>query len=240
MAVIKFTTVKHSDGTREAVTSHAGMVLRRYTGDIQYMSDVYGTALYADVFVPSTDPTVIGFVQKILVDSGWSGGFGLEGECEVDADFGTRFAAALAVTIAQIKSDIARSEDAAFALHNEIVKGKRMRTTVTRGKNANKEGIVFWIGGDAYGVKVGLALSDKRDDRGRYTDVVWVRGENGKLVNAEPYTARTPFSEITMAIAQDFAYEELLRTDLTVYNTPWTLAEKLQNTIYAAYVKFAE
>lgn len=173
MAVTKFTTVKLSDGTetREAATSHVGMVLRRYTGDYQYMSDVYGTALYADVFVPSGD-AAIGAVKKIVVDTGWNGGFGLEGECEVDADFDVQFAAALVTATAQIKSDFARADKYARERHDSIEKGKRMRTTVTRGKNADKEGIVFWIGGDAYGVKVGLALSDAKDARGRYTSML--------------------------------------------------------------------
>lgn len=236
MPVTKITEVKAADGTvtRSETVSHVGLTMRVYYGEIQYMSDVYGTALYADVLVLDAKG-VAAKVEKVCVDSCWNA-CGTEGRAEADADFAVFFAAAKMLAANELRSQFAQAAKRAEQTHHEVVKGKRMRTTVTRGKNAGKEGIVFWIGGDNYGMRVGLALSDKRDRRNQYSDVAWVRGENGKLANVAPMPEIQTFDADLFEVACDWVDANFKRDAAWLEADGWSKAQKLQGAIWSAYV----
>lgn len=67
--------------------------------------------------------------------------------------------------------------------------GRGTIAMVTRGRKVAHgiTGKVFWMGPDNYGnVKAGLALTDRKDERGRNTDVVWINSANlTKVLSSE-------------------------------------------------------
>lgn len=76
----------------------------------------------------------------------------------------------------------------AGAVGNELTELERVRrgstVTVVRGRKVplGITGKVFWIGENQYGMKVGMNLSDRKDERGRNVDVVWTALSNVEVI----------------------------------------------------------
>lgn len=83
--------------------------------------------------------------------------------------------------------------DAYLGSLKKVEKGDKVR--VLRGRKApiGTEGIVFWVGEEnTYGgysrwsqtksTKIGIATSDKRNEKGQYTDVVWTYSQNCEAI----------------------------------------------------------
>lgn len=172
----------------------AGCVLRAWIGECQYMSDVYGYALYAEVYDN-------GAVRKIQADNDWSNAIGAKGWAFEDASDDVRLAVLRAEAYKRIIRAFEQNALKAELAHNAPTRGKIMRSTTTRGKNKGLQGICFWIGANRYGEQVGIALSDKRDVRNQYVDVAWLAAD--KCQNVEPFPAQPVFCEETFEVVVD-------------------------------------
>lgn len=84
--------------------------------------------------------------------------------------------------IAKLQAQIAWRELAAKKeaerLRNLPEQGKLMRVAKGRKVPVGTVGTVFWIGPSDWGLRVGLALDDEKDDRGRAKNVAWIAASN--------------------------------------------------------------
>lgn len=64
----------------------------------------------------------------------------------------------------------------------EVVKGSMVK--VVKGASKGSVGKAFWIGNGSLGTKLGVALDDQKDARGRYVNVAWVLKKNVEVVAA--------------------------------------------------------
>lgn len=76
----------------------------------------------------------------------------------------------------------------------KVEKGRRVRVKKGRTAPVGVEGTVFWVGEarrfNHYGpasVRIGIATSDRKDERGRNIDVVWSYAHNVEVLDQESY-----------------------------------------------------
>jgi len=168
-------------------TTHEGLVMDTYTRCDRVMSDIYSDERYASVWNP----------EKNRVEAVHLGGaFELNtksGDAVVDI-----LPKYLEIHIGQVEADQKAREEAyrkrmaeeahkrALDAHNAPEKGKVMRVVRGRKVPQGTTGKVFWIGDG----RVGLALSDEKDERGWHKDVAWVNA--AYLENTEPFQYPLP------------------------------------------------
>lgn len=78
-------------------------------------------------------------------------------------------------------------EDRRFATYeanlSEVTRDKMVRVARGRKVPIGTVGRVFWTGTDGYGkAKVGIALDDTKDARGRYANIVWIAAANCDVI----------------------------------------------------------
>ena len=162
---------EHEEWVATGEVTHEGVIIGTTTREVRVMSDIYADCTFAQVWDPETET-----VQEVRIGCGFElstvkaeatvdcAPEYLERKDALDAEAAERQAAA----------DKRRRQDAhrnaALAEHNKVVWGKRMRVIRGRKTAVGTEGKVFWVKGD----RCGLALSDKKDSKGRHTDVAWV------------------------------------------------------------------
>lgn len=93
-----------------------------------------------------------------------------------------------------------------------VEKGKRVRVARGRKVPIGTEGELFWIGQtNVYGGyskwsqrdvrKVGVATTERKDERGRYADVAWTYESNLEVANPETYESKTK-SEVAESVSK--------------------------------------
>lgn len=165
------------------VVSHQGCVLSTSSREERVMSDVWAICHYATVIVNGEIQTVgtgcsefSGHYDATVVT--------VDATEDAKADFaaytagcvrGARFAAA--------EREQADREVREVAAKRRIEKGKLVR--VTRGRKVPKgtQGRVFWMKDDQWGMRLGIATTDRKDAQGRNADVAWVAASNCDVVN---------------------------------------------------------
>lgn len=60
--------------------------------------------------------------------------------------------------------------------------GKTVKVVRGRKVKIGTQGLLFWMGDSPWGKKVGIALSDKKDEKNRYSDVAWTYAANVEVV----------------------------------------------------------
>lgn len=177
--------------------SHVGLVIRIWTDpSVRIMSDVWAPIVYATVWDEERQETTEYTLE--LHDS--CGGVYASAEVDATPEVLVKYEAYKARKELDRQESARLKEIERFEIeHNKVERGKRMM--VTRGRKVAKgtTGKVFWLGVDHWGnTKAGLALSDERDSRGRYSDVVWVNA--GYLAPCEkfqvPSHLATPVCEL--------------------------------------------
>jgi len=169
---------------REGETSHVGKVIRiGVDHSVKIMSDVWADESYALVWddeLQEPRKYSLGIHDSICP---------IHDTAEVDAtpDILAKLEAHedRQELIRQERERIREIGELRFA-HNRVERGKRMK--VVRGRKVPKgtTGVVFWLGVDNWGnTKAGIALSDERDSRERYSDVAWVNA--GYLVPCDEF-----------------------------------------------------
>ncbi len=109
-------------------------------------------------------------------------------ECKVDASAEVMEKARLFM-VAKIMSYIPTLVAEVNAVRaGDIRKGDRVRVVKGRKVPKGTEGTAFWIGSNHYGTSVGVALSDRKDDRGRFADVQFIAWANLEVANPPTYT----------------------------------------------------
>jgi hypothetical protein len=120
------------------------------------------------------------------------------GSCVVDATDEVRAKAdawLMARRIAgMIEDDQRRAAAVAIGKRVVVVRGRKVRV--------GTEGLVFFLderhfGSRAVEIKIGIALTDAKDDRGRYVDVAWTYARNVDVIDPDQY--RIPVEEIEEA-----------------------------------------
>lgn len=166
----------------ETKTTHEGLVMGTFTRCDRVMSDIYSDECYAQVWNPETNR-----VESIHI----GGAFELNtrsGHAVVDIrpeyleiHLGQVEADNKAREEATIKARAERLRKQALDAHNRPEKGKTMRVIRGRKVPQGTTGKVFWMREG----RVGLALSDEKDERGWHKDVAWV--DAAYLENTEPF-----------------------------------------------------
>jgi hypothetical protein len=178
---ITWSELKNGKWEETGKVTHEGLVMDTFTRCDRVMSDIYSDERYASVWNPE-----INRVESVHL----GGAFELNtrsGHAVVDI-----LPEYLEIHIGQVEAEQrvreerdrkAREERARKQIeddHNRPAKGKVMKVVRGRKVPHGTVGKVFWVKDD----RVGLALSDEKDERGRHKDVAWVDAEY--LVNTEP------------------------------------------------------
>jgi len=162
--------------------SHEGLVLKaRKCECVRVMSDIYSDEFYAVVWDSEKGDTVDVHIGSCfeLFDGPW--GMAVE-----DATPEVKEAYLGMLIEKQRRRDEQVSREAEEARRREWNRprhGMRMRVVKGRKVPQGTEGIVFWVRDG----RVGLALDESRDAKGRYANVAWVDGSY--LENTAPFDA---------------------------------------------------
>ena len=161
--------------------THEGLVIRTYSEDRRVMSDIWSIERFALVWNPETNSSESVHIGGAFECNTRSGDAVVDILPEYLAIHEAQEEAArIANEEYQRKAHEERARKRALAAHNYPERGKVMR--VVRGRKVPKgtTGKVFWVNGG----RVGLALSDEKDERGRHKDVAWV--DSAYLENTAP------------------------------------------------------
>ena len=157
----------------DKVTTHEGMVLAVYSRDVRVMSDVWDMERVADVW--DADKGCVRTVRVALLD--YSVTSIKSGDATVDAT-----PEVLAALAAKMTADAVKFADAdKLADRARVARGKVVN--VVSGREKGKSGRLFWIGeptryGSKVSTKVGIALDNVKDARGRAVNVCWTYMSN--------------------------------------------------------------
>lgn len=184
---IHWTKKDRATGETETYVTHEGCVLETFTRVERVMSDIYSDEYYARVFDIEK-----GTIETLKIGSAFELFCGPWGRAVVDVtpDIRDLMKARGELAAAQAKADRAlercrRLREKAEADWHRVEKDKVM--VVVRGRKVPQGtvGKVFWLDDIHNPGRAGLAVSDERDENGRYADVVWVNADY--LKNADEY-----------------------------------------------------
>jgi hypothetical protein len=94
--------------------------------------------------------------------------------------------------VASMSEEIQKEQDALFTVKRGTV------VTVVRGRKFPKglTGKVFWMGEDRFGgLKLGVAMSERKDAQGRNVDVMWIASGNVEAAATPERQARMDYLE---------------------------------------------
>jgi hypothetical protein len=166
----------------DKTTTYVGCVVATYTDVKRVMSDIYSDVYYAIVWDEA---------EATFKHVQYSSAFECDarrGVATVDADAGM-----LLRHKAKLRAEAKRREDEDLARrqklanvrreaeHNRPVSGKRMIVFKGRKVPLGTTGLVFWVRDG----RIGLRTSDRKDNSGKWADIVWVNESN--LKNVEPF-----------------------------------------------------
>jgi len=170
-----------------------GCVVATFSREERVMSDVWASCSYAIVYSPETIQYAgqegSGFQTIRTGCSEFSGVYDatvtvVDATEEIKAAYAAFLAGkAAGESFARAEREQAAHEARVLAEKRRIANGKLVR--VTRGRKVPKgtQGRVFWMKDDTWGVRLGIATSDRKDARGRNLDVAWVAASNCDVVN---------------------------------------------------------
>lgn len=157
--------------------SHEGVVLE--TGERNYHDD---SDFYAIVWDEATQS-----IKNVDYDTTRGGG---GGNAVIDATDEVKAKANAYLEVWSYNRLVAADREAAA----KVTKGRRVRVKKGRTAPVGVEGTVFWVGEarrfNHYGpasVRIGIATSDRKDERGRNIDVVWSYAHNVEVLDQETY-----------------------------------------------------
>lgn len=157
-------SIKHLKSGEE---TSIGKIVHTFWKDERIMSDVWEVVHYAiAVLTNGTYQTIALWEQEATVDA-------------TPEEIVAYFEHLKAENLAAAK----RAADYRAAIEAAIVRiGKTVQ--VVRGRNVpiGTVGKVFWMGETTWGKKVGIALDDTKDAKGRYANVQWVYQRNVEVV----------------------------------------------------------
>jgi len=167
-------------------SSYAGRILAMWeTSETQQvMSDIwdYVTTLHGLVWEPTTGEAVVVTLGTAVNNYNLSPQPTAHRE-DASPEYRTAFEAWYASTKVNelaLKISQGRASHQARGVDNELIQANSVRrgstVTVVRGRKVplGVTGKVFWIGESQWGIKVGMNLTDRKDERGRNLDVVWI------------------------------------------------------------------
>jgi hypothetical protein len=152
------------------VESKVGQVVHVYGRDERIMSDVWEWITYA-VFL-NADGTYGS-------ESG-CGYYGFTAEVDAPAEQVEAYKAKLEAD----RIEAARKQREYEAAQEAMTPRNGKTVRVVRGRNVpvGTEGKLFWMGETKWGRKVGIALDDSKDGRGRFANVAWTYLHNIEVV----------------------------------------------------------
>lgn len=168
--------------TKSDETIAVGCVVAVEHRSERIMSDVWDTCVYAVYY----DVQSGGFREKHLYTAGDAPRVECKKTATVDATDDIKEAYKVWKMGNQLRQDMVwydkREEEAAYERKRP---GRGKWVEVYKGRKVKKgtKGYVFWEGVDNWGnVKVGIAVSERKDSRGRFADVEWTAMSNVRLI----------------------------------------------------------
>jgi hypothetical protein len=173
---------------RDVKITHQGLVLKTWTQDVQIMSDVFDVDLMALVWDPETKAAV----KRHVCCLGYAGLSTAGGRVEVDA---TPEVQAQYATWKAEQDRIAAEREAGEKRRTKSP-GKVVRIVAGRPVGPDKKtvkkgtyGLLFWLGTQHYNgrsaTRVGVAITNRKNDQGLFADVVWTYSQNIEVVGVE-------------------------------------------------------
>lgn len=165
---------------------YEGCVVRLFSKEERIMSDVWAYVDYAIVW----DATEEKFLTIVTGNSEFSGGFQAAVK-KIDAtsevfEYYEAYLCGIQFRTAEGHNDSAYARE--LEIRRTITKGKTVRVNRGRKVPQGTQGVVFWMKDDRWGTRLGIATSDRKNDRGYHADVTWVAASNCDVIN--PNTGR--------------------------------------------------
>ena len=156
---------------------HVGMTVTTFSRVERIMSDVWEDVLY----IVSYDPATESFVTE---HAPHCGAFAVDATEEVKALYEAYKAGkAAGESFANSERAIATIERQRLEYMRRIAKGKVVRVVKGRKVPVGTQGEVFWMKDSAWGMRLGIATSDRTDARGNWMDVAWVAAGNCSVID---------------------------------------------------------
>ena len=173
--------------TYKAETEGNIIALWERSETVQVMSDVwdYTTNQYALVWFPKEQAAKVIIIHYVVeyTNTGYGTPYQVDATPEVKAAFEKWYETTARPYIAQQNAQSTANE------YNKVIEKELEATkmihkgdvvTVARGRKfpLGLTGKLFWIGDSQWGVKAGVALSTRKDEKGRNLDVMWIALSN--------------------------------------------------------------
>jgi hypothetical protein len=157
---------------------HVGQTVEVYSKVERIMSDVWDDVWYSINY----DAANMTFITERLPHCG---SHAVDATDEVKAIYAAfKDGTQLGHAFASAENYQARRVAEELAEKRRITKGKVVRVVKGRKVPKGTQGEVFWMRNDVWGMRLGIATSDRRDARGNWADVAWVAADNVAVIDA--------------------------------------------------------
>jgi hypothetical protein len=181
----KFNVEKQQNEFVRSWETHVGVVLATRVDVERIMSDVWEDIRKAVVWSDEKNAP-----ETLWVSQGYPSRETASVEIDATPEVQAKYAAWLEIERQkQEKLEAQRRFEARIAEEKRVTRGKRV--VVARGRKVPQgtTGIVFWVGDSQWGLKVGIATSERKDARGRNLDVAWTYEKNCDVILPENIVA---------------------------------------------------